>query len=155
MARRDGPSRLAFTLIEVMVVLVVMAIVTAVGVPRYASAVGRHRADMAARRVAADLEYARATARAVGASRTVTFDVPAVAYTMTSVVRLDRRAGDTKVVLGAEPFRATISSASFGGKSFVVFDGYGIPSATGSVVIRVGDVARTVTVDGEGRATVQ
>jgi type IV fimbrial biogenesis protein FimT len=152
--RRGGAARRGFSLAELMVVLAVIAITAAIGMPRYASAIGRHRADMAARRVMADLEYARATARAVGASRTVTFDVVAVSYTMASVASLDRRSSSTVVVLGAEPYKATISSASFGGAAKVTFDGFGRPNAGGTVVIRVGDVARTITLDADGKAKV-
>ncbi len=137
-----------------MIVLAVIAITAAIGIPRYASAIGRHRADMAARRVAADLEYARATAKAVGAARTVRFDIVAVSYAMGSVASVDHQSTNTVVALGAEPYKATISSANFAGDVKVTFDGFGRPNSGGTVVIRVGDVARTITLDAEGRAKV-
>src|SRR5204863_23675 len=65
---RAGPasSRRAFSLIEITLVLMVMGVLAALAVPRYASALARYRADAAARRIVADLDLARTTARSSG-----------------------------------------------------------------------------------------
>lgn len=45
---------------------------------------------------------------------------------------------------GGDPYHADILSASFGGGNTVVYDGYGIPDESGTVVVQVGDVRKTV-----------
>ena len=60
-------ARGGFSLFELLIAMSVIAIIAAVAVPRYASSVGRYRAESAARRVAADLTLAQAKARAAKA----------------------------------------------------------------------------------------
>jgi hypothetical protein len=59
------------------------------------------------------------------------------------------------VYLADEPYHATLVSASFGGSGVVTFTGYGLPTAAGQAVVRVGDLQRTVTLDATtGLATI-
>ena len=59
------------------------------------------------------------------------------------------------VSLSADPYAATVASAAFGGAASVTFDRYGQPAAGGTVVVAVGTVQRTVTLDAtSGLATV-
>src|SRR3954451_23186913 len=74
-ARPQRRSSTAFTLFELMIVILIIWIAAAVAVPRYASSVGRYRAEFAAKRVAADLNLARARAKAASSTRNVTFNL--------------------------------------------------------------------------------
>jgi len=101
----------AFTLLELVVVLVILAVISAVALPRVAASMTIHRAYAAAQRVRADLLDARSAAIALSAPMGVSFSTPADAYTIT---RIDRSAPPrASVDLGAEPYLADITVASF------------------------------------------
>ena len=137
-------------------VLAIIAVGAAIAVPRYFSAVARFRADAAAERVAADLHLAQADAKRTSQSRTVVFDPSQSTVTIPGVAGLDRRTADYVARLGDAPYQAKLFSADFGGVPQVVFNGYGVPSSTGTVVVRVGDVQKTVVVSAlTGKTTVQ
>ncbi len=145
------PGRLAFSLIEMLLVLVIMAVMAAVAIPRFGSAEARHRVEVAARRVAADLDLARQRARAAGADRSVIFHPAANRYHLPGVPHPDRPGSpdDYTVELGQAPYGAAISAVDFGGDAAIVFDGFGTPDSGGSVTICVGRYSKTVTVDPE------
>lgn len=136
-----------FTLIEMVVVVVVMAILGAIAVPRFTSAASHHRADAAAVRIMRDLTLARAHARATSASLTVTFDVATSSYELVGMAHPNRSSEDYVVPLAKEPYRATIVSADFDGDAEVIFDGYGTPDSGGTVIIRNGNWVRTIELD--------
>lgn len=144
-----------FTLIELMTVLVIIVIFAAIAAPRYGASLARYRADAAARRIAADLTYARSAARSASAPRTVTFNIPSNRYGIAGVVAAGRRAGPYDISLREEPYNASIASADFGGDTAVTFSGYGVPDSGGSVVVISGIVSKTVTLsDATGGVTI-
>ena len=65
--RRNASASGGFSLLEVVLVVAIIAVLAAIAAPRYGRAAGRYRADVAARRIVADLEYARLSARTAGA----------------------------------------------------------------------------------------
>ena len=136
-------------------VVFVMAVLCAIAVPRYVNASNSYHADMAARKVAADLGLARSQAWASGSGHTVTFNVQANQYTLVGVTDpVKKTQANTVVNLTSSPYTATVVSASFGGQPSVVFDGYGIPSAGGTVVVSSGGYQRTISLDaGSGNVT--
>lgn len=151
-ATTDG----GFTLLEVLLVLAILAIFAAVAAPRYGRASGRYRADLAARRVMADLCLAQSCAKAASSSRTVSFSTATKSYQLLNVPSPDGLSGDYTVVLSAEPYNADLTSANFNGSSQVVFNGWGLPANGGTVVVSVGSQQRTVVVDGAtGRVSLQ
>jgi type II secretion system protein H len=145
-----------FSLLELLLVLVILAAVAAVAAPRYGRASGRYRADLAARRVMADLRLAQSHAKAASCSRTVSFSTAAGRYQLLDVPAPDGVPGDYTVVLSAEPYQAALTSADFGGSPQVVFNGWGLPDKGGTVMLAAGGEQRTVVVDGvTGRISVQ
>jgi prepilin-type N-terminal cleavage/methylation domain-containing protein len=145
-----------FTLLEVLLVLAIVAIFAAVAAPRYGRASGRYRADLAARRVMADLRLAQSCAKAASSSRTVSFSTSTERYQLLNVPSPDGLSGDYTVVLSAEPFNADLTSANFNGSSQVVFSGWGLPTNGGTVVVSTGSQQRTIVVDGAtGRVSLQ
>ena len=136
--------------------LAIMAIFAAVAAPRYGRASGRYRADLAARRVRADLCLAQASAKAASCSLTVSFLPATEQYQLVSLPSPDGVSGDYTVALSAEPYRADLATASFNGDSQIVFNGWGLPDSGGTVVIAVGAEQRTIVVDGAtGRISIQ
>lgn len=129
-------------------VVAVMVVLAAMAAPRYARSLARYRADVAARRIAADLAFARERARATSRTVTVTFNEAAGTYTIDGMTDPDRPAGDYTVRLGDEPYRCTLGGVGFGGETRLVFNGFGVPRAGGSLKVAAGPWTRTVSVDG-------
>ena len=140
--------RAGFSLAETTIVLAIVAIFSAMAAPRYASSMARYRADLAARRIAADLVLARSEARMSGASRTVVFNPTARTYQLVGVTALNNSAGDYAVDLADDAYRASSLTADFNGQAQVTFDAYGAASDGGAVAIVVGELQRTITLDG-------
>jgi len=144
-----------FSLFEVLLVLAIVAIFAAVAAPRYGRASGRYRADLAARRVMADLRLAQLSARAASSPRTVSFFTATDQYQLANVPALDGAASDYTVTLSAEPYQADLTNVSFSG-SQVTFNGWGLPDKGGTVVLSAGAEQRTVAVDAAtGRISLQ
>ena len=145
-----------FSLLELVVVMVIMAILAAIATPRYGQAVARYRTASAARKVAADLTFARKRARISSTSQAVNFNVANNAYQLPGVADMKTAASDYSVALSSSPYKARIVSADFDGDGNVTFDGYGVPDSGGTVVVAVGDYSKTIVLDADsGKAEVQ
>jgi type II secretion system protein H len=138
-SRRGG-----FTLIELAMVLAIVALISAMAIPRFGGSLVRARADQAARRVAADLELAQRFAVRRGASYAVVFDATADVYRMPGMNDPDHPASRYRIDLTVVPYEVDLVSADFGGNPHVIFDGYGVPASAGQVVLRAGAEIRTL-----------
>jgi type II secretory pathway pseudopilin PulG len=137
-------------------VLVIMGIVAAIAAPRYAAAVARYRADLAARRIATDLSSAQASAKSTSKSQSVVFNQAAGTYQMSGVKELDSSATAYLINLAADPYLVTIGTVNFGGSAQVTFDAFGLPSSAGSITVQGGGITKSVVVDAvTGKASVQ
>ena len=133
-----------FSLLELVLVLTIIVVVAAIAIPRYSSWQFRYRAEAAAKRIEADLTLARKYAQASSASQFVIFDDAAETYHMPGVPDINTVGSDYEVDLTLGPYHAAMVSADFGGDNKVMFDGYGVPSSGGTVVVQSGSVTRTV-----------
>lgn len=145
-----------FSLLELLLVLAIIATLTAIAAPRYQGSLSRYRADLAAHRIVADLTQARSSAKAASASRTVAFSIADNTYHIPELPPLDGDSGSYSVALSERPYQAGLISANFGGDAEIVFNGWGLPDSGGTIILAVGTEQRTVTVDTEtGRASIQ
>jgi len=147
-------DRGGFTFIEMAITILVMGIVAAAAAPSYFSALASYRVGMAARKVVADLHYARSESQRSSSSRTVQFDTANNRYTLVNVADLDRAADSYVVHLVDPPCSALLVSATFGANANVIFDMHGRPDSVGSVVVQSGSVQKTVNLAADGTATV-
>jgi len=146
----------AFTLVEVVMVIGMIALLASIAIPRYDGAVAQYRADLAARRIAADLQLTRAEARATGKSLSVTFDLAGQSYDIVGLPDWRHPSQDYHVNVNETPYHATLLKVSFAGATTATFNAYGVPSAAGAVVVTAGAATRTVTLEADsGTATVQ
>jgi prepilin-type N-terminal cleavage/methylation domain-containing protein len=145
-----------FSVIELVLVLLVIAITAAIAAPRYGDALARFRADAAARRVANDLALVQARARSTGTSCAVNFDISANRYQLPGESDFKRSGTTYTVDLAGDPYYASMGTAVFGATSVVTFNGFGVPSNAGYVRLSVGKAVRTISIDADnGVATVQ
>jgi Tfp pilus assembly protein FimT len=149
--RTSGQSRLwarrvsAVTIVELVVVLMIMSIMAAVAMPAFFESLLHHRVESAARRVKADLEFARHTARLTSATQTMTF--AGTAYSLSTAKGLDNANAIYAVNLSAEPFEVPSVVANFNNTQAISFDGHGTPSSGGTVVVKCKGHQCTVAVD--------
>ena len=153
MNRRRGSeasyhARPAFTLVELVMSLAIMAIFSAIAIPRYANFLSRQRMQSATRRVMSDLSLAARRAKLKGVNQTVAFHVTEDTYNVGDMMDPDRPDQPYVTRIGEPPYRATIVSADFGGDANLVFNGYGVPDTNGSIVIQVGHFRQTIPVTG-------
>ena len=154
--RLNNHVRPAFTLVELVMCMVLMAIFTAIAAPRYAQSIAHYRVDVAARRLAGDLNWARTLARTSSSSQSVVFNTITSTYTLSNISNPDNPSQTYSVNLLGDPYKATLSSASFNGSTTLSFDGFGTPSATGTAVLTCGSATKTITVNADdGAVSVQ
>lgn len=158
---RDRGISAAFTLIEVIVVVLILAIVAAIVVPQMTSA-SDSQVTGAARVLASDLETTRSLAVTTQQPHSLVFNadrtsykvvqnyaggayasVPAIAHPIRSgqvyEVNLARQNGMDRV---------TVTAATFGGASYVTFNSHGEPSNAGTITLRAGTFEMIVSVEG-------
>ena len=146
-----------FSLAELALVVVIMAILSAIAIPRFAAATRNSAVDQAARRLAGDLRLAQAEAIKTQRQQSVVIDIGTNAYTLVGMAHPDHPSGTFVVTFGGQVYRdVRISAVDFGGANILTFDRFGGPSSPGTVIL--GSTARTKTVRvaaGAGRITVE
>jgi prepilin-type N-terminal cleavage/methylation domain-containing protein len=165
----------AFSLLELVMVMGILVVMAGIALPRFGTAHLRYSVELAARRVSADLSYARDVARQKSSAQEIVFDQDAETYTLSGVGDVDRAGVDYTVSLTEEPYEVEVVSASFEnanghiGSERVRFDMWGQPESgdpnesepfapliSGSIIIGAGSETRTITITPvTGKVTIQ
>ena len=141
-----------FTLIEILIVIVILAIAAMTAIPMMGSAASV-QIRSAGNMIAADLEYAKSLAISKGQNFSVVFDEGAESY---SIVDQDGNTISHPVKKGFDYVidfqdeglgRVEIADADFDGASQVQFDYLGSPDKGGTVHLQAGDMSATVSVE--------
>ncbi len=152
---RTGPPAhgRGFSLAEMIIVLTVVALLSAIAVPRFAGAMQSGNADRAARKLAADLRLAQARAIQTQQQQSVVFSKDGLSYTLAGMTDPNHPSRSYVVLLNQPPYTNTvIAGVDLSGSQILTFDRFGSPSTPGTVVLAAGKRTRTVRiVAGAGR----
>ncbi len=146
-------NRRAFTFVDLAITILVIGILTAVAVPKFADTMQRQRLSSAIRQVTADIELARRHARATSGNETLTISIANETYTFSSVKDPNHHSQLKSIDLTEAPFKAQIVSSDFNGSSDLTFNTYGAPTSGGSIVLKCGSYETTITVAADTGAT--
>ena len=146
-------ERTGATLVDLVITILIMGILAATAMPRFASVVARLRTEAVARRVVSDLNFARRSA--IQSSRTVviTFAASPAGYSMNGVTHPAFPAQSYAVSLADVDSTVQLQTFSFNSGPVLTFNAYGRPLVgtnpltTGSVVLKNGSHTFTVVVD--------
>jgi Tfp pilus assembly protein FimT len=138
-------------MIELVVVVLIMSIFAAASAPAFLDSLLFHRVETAARRVKADIDFARQRARLTSTAQSVAFT--GSSYTLGGAKGLDNPTQAYTVNLQDSPFLLDSATVNFAGLQTISFDGYGTPSSGGSVIVKAKSHQCTVSVDGVTGAT--
>jgi prepilin-type N-terminal cleavage/methylation domain-containing protein len=139
------PGR-GFTLLELLVVISVLGIATAIVAPRYGRSIARTRADAAMQRMMADFQRAQALARARSSGLAISIDPAGIAYSIPTFPTLDNARSVERVDLSLSPYLVTALDCRIAGVCEVRIDGFGRILSTGKLGLRVGDQNRWIEV---------
>jgi len=154
---RNPSSSKGFTLVELMVVLLIMAIAAAIVVPSLAST-SDFQALSAARMIVADLQYAQDAAITTQSDVTVDFDTENYSYTLSNqsgpLVHPMTKGAYTIAFPAMHGFKSVRLAAAFGaGGHSVTFDVTGSPDQAGMVTVLAGSYQHAIRLS-EGTGTV-
>lgn len=138
-----------FSLVEMVVVVAIIALASAIAIPRFSGSIARYRIEHAAQRLKTDLTRARDTAMHTSAATAIRFGVVRRnEYIIRNVRDIDRPAStSTSVRLDEEPYRTDLLSVDFGSDNEVIFDIYGVPDSDGSITLKAGSLRRVVSIN--------
>lgn len=135
----------AFSMMELIVVMMIMSIVAAVAAPTFYRSLQYHRLESAARRLKQDLEYLQATARTRSISLECEFDGLTYMIGSGTLQGLDR-GGDYTVDLAVAPYDVESVVADLDGETSIEFNGYGEAAHDATITLGIGGETRTVDV---------
>ena len=154
----------AFTLVELLIVVLILSIVAASAVPALSEAFVDLKLRSAARRLMANLNYARNLAITEGAPCGLAFTgqgYSVVKFTDTAALHSASNPVITHPMT-RQPWTVSLASdrttvqATFAGDTVFYYDATGAPSAAGQIVLRQGGLVVSILLEAStGRVTVQ
>lgn len=144
---KTGRRTDAFTLVELIVVILIMGILVAVAAPVYSRSLSRYQAKAAIKRIASDLSYARQSAMNLGTSQAVEFSISTNSYSMPHAPNPNSSAIGYSVDLDSSSYPVAIATVDFGGTASVTFDMYGQPNTAGNIKVESGGFQEGVVLD--------
>jgi Tfp pilus assembly protein FimT len=145
--------RAAYTLMELVIVLLTVGILAAVAAPKYTESLASFRLEAVTHRIMGDIKFARRTAQENSATQVISFNTVANSYTLTGVTNIDSRSQTFTFSLSQSEYECRLVSSAFNGTAVLSFDVYGRPLYSGTVVVECGGTTKTITVNDAGQVS--
>jgi Tfp pilus assembly protein FimT len=147
-------ARRGMSLLDVSMAVLVSGILVAVATPKFFGSLESQRSLAAARRMAADIRYARQRAIAGSTTQVVRFSSQNLySYRLDNVPDPANPELTWTVDLTESPWKSTVSSVNAGVNYVLSFDLNGTPNSAGTITIASGSRQRTVTIASTGKVT--
>ena len=139
-----------------LIVVLIIGIIAAIAIPKYADALDYYRAEGAAKRIQRDLLFARTAARAGSKSVTVTFQTGANRYELLGRTNPDRPGESHVVQLANTGYPASLTTVNIDGGASITFDMHGRPFAgtgtttpmsSGTILVTSGGRQKSVVIE--------
>lgn len=140
-------SARAFSLIELLMVMIMMGVIGAMAVPRYQNSLAKYRVDSSANRLIAELERARETARAGSVTIKATVKTSDSTCSFTGVKSLDLKSGTTVIEFNKDPYSTKIRATTYAVGGALTLDAWGQVATAGTIDLVSGGEARRVHVE--------
>lgn len=167
---RPAASR-AFTLVEVLIVVVVASTIAVAAVPSISATLTHMKITALAREIATDMRYAQMLALKTGVRHRVSFEPTAdsadgqPAYAVEAengpawnlcTHPVTKRSWSVSLDDKSRYAGLTLAKSVFGSSPYLYYDRYGAPVSGGAVMLTLGDVTRTIRVAPlSGKVTVE
>ena len=135
---------------ELVVVLAIMSVLTAIAIAAFGGSLAKNRIDAASARLASDIRLVQTSARTRSESFKLAFDLAADQYDATPD---PTDAWTSAVDFSLAPYRTDIVNAVFGTSTHVTIDASGAPVEPGWVVLAIGDLGVVVKITESGVST--
>jgi prepilin-type N-terminal cleavage/methylation domain-containing protein len=146
-----GFTRPAFTLMELVIVMMILGILAAAAAPRFADALARFRLDAVVARIQLDLKYAQELAKTSRTDQQVIFDPLTDTYTLPGVPDMDHPTVDYGADISGGVFQVELVSADFGEppdtSSTVTYNAWGLAYDGGTIVVQIGSHQQAILVE--------
>jgi prepilin-type N-terminal cleavage/methylation domain-containing protein len=140
------------SLVELLVVLVVLGVIAAIAVPRFAVAADRIALDAAASRLANELSLVRDRAVRTETAALIELDDVARAVLVKGVDRAGTSWSGGTIDLGGAPYAIDAITMKLDGDTVMRIDASGLATARATFTIWRGDHARTIRFERTGAA---
>ena len=137
-----------------LIVVLIIGIIAAIGVPKYADSLDYYRAEGAAKRIRRDLIFARTTARSGSKSVTVTFQTGTNQYELLDQPNPDRPGESYIVQLANTGYPASLTTVNIDGGTSITFDMHGQPFAGTGTTTPMSSGTISVTAGGQQKSVV-
>ncbi len=137
-----------FSMIELVIVVTILGIITAIAVPKFADAATGRKLQAGKKQLLADIETAKLRARATSKQHTLKFYPSEEIYVIVEGNEITREAIVIARDFSEEPFDIDLNRTNLGGDQVMVITAFGDISPSGRVQLRYSTTALTVDIEG-------